>query len=121
MTRRILIVDDEPDFTDALKTGLQRRGFRATTFNDPKEALADYGPGAYDLSILDIRMPGMNGFELYREMKKIDREANVCFLTAFEVHRDEFGKMFPDMEVKAFLRKPITIDRLVTSLNGLLP
>ena len=120
MERRVLIVDDEVDITDALKAGLERRGFKVTTFNDPQEALARFKPGAYDISILDIRMPRMNGFELYREMRKLDGRASVCFLTAFDVHKEEFEKMFPDVKVKAFLKKPITIDNLVSNLNRLL-
>ena len=121
MQRRVMIVDDEVDITDALKAGLERRGFKVETFNDPQEALSNFRPSAYDIAILDIRMPRMNGFELYREMRKVDGKASVCFLTAFDVHRDEFEKMFPDVKVKAFLKKPITIDNLVANLNALLP
>ncbi len=120
MERRVLIVDDEADITDALKAGLERRGFTVDTFNDPQQALSNYRPSAYDIAILDIRMPKMNGFELYREMRKVDGKASVCFLTAFDVHKEEFEKMFPDVKVKAFLKKPITIDNLVTNLNALL-
>ena len=119
MSIRVLIVDDEADITDALKVGLERKGFSVDTFNDPQIALAKFKAGAYDISILDIRMPKMNGFELYREMKKVDGKASVCFLTAFDVHRDEFEKMFPDVKVKAFLKKPITIENLVIRLNEL--
>lgn len=120
MEHRVLIVDDEVDITDALKAGLERRGFNVTTFNDPVVALSKFRHSAYDISILDIRMPKMNGFELYREMRKVDGKASVCFLTAFDVHKEEFEKMFPDVEVKAFLKKPITIDSLVANLNELL-
>lgn len=116
-----MIVDDEEDITDALKAGLEGRGFAVDSFNDPLVALKKFGPGVYDLSILDIRMPRMSGFELYREMRKLDGEASVCFLTAFDVRRDEFERMFPEVEVKAFLRKPITIEDLVTRLNQLVP
>ena len=121
MVRRILIVDDEPGITDALKTGLEHRGFSVDTFNEPSSALANFRPGAYDMTIVDIRMPDMNGFQLYREMRRVDRKASVCFLTAFDVHRDEFEKMFPDVEVKAFLKKPISIDTLVAKLDQLVP
>jgi two-component system, OmpR family, response regulator ChvI len=117
----VLIVDDEADITDALKAGLEHRGFKVDTFNEPAAALAKFAPGTYDIAILDIRMPKMNGFELYREMRKVDSKASVCFLTAFDVHRDEFEKMFPDVRVKAFLKKPITIDNLVIQLNRLVP
>ncbi len=120
MERRVLIVDDEVDITDALKAGLERRGFKVDTFNDPQQALTAFKPATYDIAILDIRMPKMNGFELYREMRKVDGKASVCFLTAFDVHKDEFEKMFPDVQVKAFLKKPITIDSLVSNLNELI-
>ena len=119
-SKRLLLVDDEVDITDALKAALERRGFSVTTFNDPQAALAAFKPSLYDLAIIDIRMPKMNGFELYREMRRIDGKANVCFLTAFDIHREEFERMFPDVEVKAFLKKPITIDNLVARLNELL-
>ena len=119
--RRVLIVDDEADITDALKAGLEHRGFKVDTYNEPIEALGHFKPEVYDIAILDIRMPKMNGFEPYREMRKVDGKASVCFLTAFDVHRDEFEKMFPDVKVKAFLKKPITIDNLVIKLNQLVP
>jgi DNA-binding response OmpR family regulator len=121
LVRRVLIVDDEEDITDALKAGLEHRGFKVDAFNDPMSALAKFQPRVYDVAILDIRMPKMNGFELYRELRKVDGMASVCFLTAFDVHRDEFEKMFPDVKVKAFLKKPITIDNLVKQLNELVP
>jgi two-component system, OmpR family, response regulator ChvI len=121
LVRRVLIVDDEEDITDALKAGLEHRGFKVDTFNEPLSALEKFTANTYDIAILDIRMPKMNGFELYREMRKVDGKASVCFLTAFDVHRDEFEKMFPDVKVKAFLKKPITIDNLVMTLNKLVP
>ncbi len=121
MVRRVLIIDDDEDITDALKAGLEHRGFKVDTFNEPLSALEKFTASTYDIAILDIRMPKMNGFELYREIRKVDGKASVCFLTAFDVHRDEFEKMFPDVKVKAFLKKPITIDNLVKTLNQLVP
>ena len=121
MVRRVLIIDDDEDITDALKAGLEHRGFRVDAFNEPLSALEKFTANTYDIAILDIRMPKMNGFELYREIRKVDGKASVCFLTAFDVHRDEFEKMFPDVKVKAFLKKPITIDNLVKTLNQLVP
>jgi DNA-binding response OmpR family regulator len=121
LVRHVLIVDDENDITDALKVGLEHRGFEVDTFNDPVEALAKFRPSTYDVAILDIRMPKMSGFELYKEIRKVDINANVCFLTAFDVHKDEFEKMFPDVKAKAFLKKPITIESLAHKLNELVP
>lgn len=114
---RVLIVDDEKDITGSLKMGLTRRGLKVDTYNDPVEALQKYKPGSYDLIILDIRMPGMSGFELFREIKKVDPAVKVCFLTAFEVYMGEFKKLFPDMTVDAFLRKPIGISELASQID----
>jgi len=115
---RILIVDDEPDITSSLKIGLERKGFRVDAFNDPRKVLAEFKPHLYDMVFLDIRMPYMNGFELYRELRAKDQEVPIAFLTAFDVHQDEFKKMFPDMKVDRLLRKPIGIAELVAYVNA---
>lgn len=117
MPRRVLVVDDEPDITYALKAGLEGKGFKVEAYNDPTIALAHFKPSAFDVAILDIRMPKMSGFELYREMSKVDGGCKIFFLTAFDVYRDEFEKMFPNVKVAAFLKKPITISKLVSRLN----
>ena len=65
-----MLVDDEPDITSTLKIGLQDNGFEVDTFNDPIEVLSNFKAGSYDLIILDIKMPKMNGFELYKEIEK---------------------------------------------------
>lgn len=115
--KKILVVDDEPDITSSIKNGLQRKGFEVDTYNDPTDALSNFKPNTYDLLLIDIRMPKMNGFELYREVKKKSSDVRICFFTAFEVYYDEFRKMFPNLEVKCFIRKPITISDLVTHIN----
>jgi len=115
--KKILVVDDEPDITSSIKNGLQRKGFEVDTYNDPTDALSNFKPDTYDLLLIDIRMPKMNGFELYREVKKKSVDVRICFFTAFEVYYDEFRKMFPNLEVKCFIRKPITISDLVTHIN----
>jgi len=116
--KRILIVDDEPDITESVKSGLVKKGFEVSTYNDPAKALDEYVPDAFDLLLLDIRMPKMNGFELYREIKKKNEKVRVCFFTAFEVYYEEFRKMFPNLQVRCFIRKPITINDLVTHINS---
>ena len=110
---RILLVDDEPDITSSLKIGLERQGFQVDAFNDPKKALAEFKPNRYDMIFLDIRMPQMNGFELYRGLRASDKIVPIAFLTAFDVYQNEFQKMFPDMKVDRLLRKPISIKELV--------
>lgn len=110
---RILLVDDEPDITTSLKIGLERHGIQVDAFNDPKRALAEFKPKSYGMIFLDIRMPKMNGFELYRELRSKDKDVPIAFLTAFDVYQSEFQKMFPDMKIDRLLRKPIGISELV--------
>src|SRR5271170_6128081 len=119
MPRRVVVVDDEPDITYALKAGLEGKGFKVETFNDPSVALSKFKRDAFDIAILDIRMPKMSGFELYRKMIKVDGGTKFLFLTAFDVYREEFEKMFPDVKVAAFLKKPMTVTKLVAKLNEL--
>lgn len=116
--KRVAIVDDEPDITAVLKMGLEQHGFSVDTFNDPQDALARFRPDVYDLMIIDIRMPKINGFDLYRELKKRDGKVRVCFLTAFEIYYEEFSKIFPNIDVRAFVRKPVRIANLVEQINS---
>ena len=111
---RVMIVDDEQDITAVFKIGLENNQFIVTTFNDPLEAFSKFKPRLYDLLILDIRMPGMNGFQLYRKIRDIDSKVKVCFLTAFDESRVELRTSFPFLEeVKCYLKKPITVRDLV--------
>jgi two-component system, OmpR family, response regulator ChvI len=115
--KKVVIVDDEPDITTVLKRGLEPNGFAVDAFNDPQVALNSFKPDYYDLMIIDIRMPKLNGFDLYREVRKKDPKVKVCFLTAFEIYYEEFRKMFPTIDVKAFVRKPVSIATLVKQIN----
>jgi DNA-binding NtrC family response regulator len=85
--KRILIIDDETDITIALKKALTDNGFeQVDTFNDPLLALKSFKVDLYGLIILDIIMPEIDGFELYEQMRSIDNDVKVCFITAFEVN-----------------------------------
>jgi two-component system, OmpR family, response regulator ChvI len=90
MKGRILIVDGDPDNNRIFTIALCDNGFEVDTFNDPELALSAFKPDYYDLLILDIKMPKMNGYELYDKIKEIDNKDVVCFLTAFTI--DEFYK-----------------------------
>src|SRR5437899_8995363 len=91
---RILLVDDEPDITTVFTLGLEDNGFKVDVFNDPIQALTAFKSDLYDLALIDYKMPNMNGFELYREIRKIDERVKVCFVTAFEVYYEELKKKF---------------------------
>jgi CheY-like chemotaxis protein len=121
--RKILVVDDEPDNASVFTMGLEDEGFQVNTFTEPLLALSTIRAGKkYDLLILDIKMPDMNGFELYEEIRKIDNEAKVCFLTAFgEGYTEEFGRRFTSSSPSvSFIRKPIRLDDLVKKVNEII-
>jgi DNA-binding response OmpR family regulator len=109
MQNRILIIDDDADITSTLKTGLELHGFSVGTFNDPRQAISMFRADQYDMAILDIQIPGMNGFDVYRRLRKVQPDLRIAFLTAFEIHTDEFRRLFPDSDVNLFLTKPITV------------
>lgn len=118
---RILLVDDEVDILHVLKRGLEINGFQVEGYSSPQEVLVSFKPSKYDLAILDIRMPGLSGFQLYREIKKLDPTITACFLSAFEVHPNEFKIVFPSMmEVKAIIKKPVSINHLLREITPLL-
>jgi DNA-binding response OmpR family regulator len=118
---RILVVDDEPDLTQVSTLALEYHGFKVDSFNDPQEALAKFEPGLYDLVILDIKMPKMDGFELYHEIKKKDNNAKVCFLTASELYYEEFRKKeYCALDRNLFIKKPIENEELVKEINKMI-
>lgn len=107
-------MDDEPDITLTLGKGLEQGGYDVDTFNDPLVALSNFKQDTYRLLILDIKMPNMTGFELYRKIKDIDSKAKVCFITAFETYYEKFRQeFFPLEEIKGFIRKPVEIEDLI--------
>ena len=116
---RILLVDDEPDLALAFKIGLEDNGFRVDAFDNPMKALSNFRAGFYDLLLLDIKMPNMNGFEAYQQMKEIDKKVKVCFITASEMYYyEEIRKeKFPILGVKRLIRKPVRMDDLVNDLR----
>jgi len=118
-SKRIFIVDDEVDIANTFKLALKCAGFIVDVFNDPMKSLSTYKAGAYDLLLLDIRMPRMSGFELYDKIKEIDDKVNVCFVTAYEEYYDEIKKRFPHSEkTEWFIRKPIGIEELVKKVKS---
>ncbi|MGH9985819.1 MAG: response regulator [Nitrososphaeraceae archaeon] len=123
--RRIMIVDDEQDVTFLFKIILegihQELSFccKVDSFNDPLVALENYRVGLYDLLIIDVVMPKMDGFRLYKEIRKKDKKVKVCFLTAGEMYYEEYRKhVFPEISADWVIRKPLSNDDLVRKVNG---
>jgi DNA-binding response OmpR family regulator len=117
--KKILVVDNEPDMTKMLKMALERAGFKIDVFNDPELALSSFKPNLYGLAILDVMMPKINGFELYNELKKMDHDIKVCFLTASsETYREELRKeKYCELSRDLFLEMPLPIKEIISEIN----
>jgi len=117
--KKILFVDDEPDMTLLFKMALESGGFGVDVFNDSGDALKNFKPHFYDLAMLDIVMPKMNGFELFNEIKKLDPDVQACFLTASEEYYEDLRKReYQSLSKDLFIQKPITIEDLIREING---
>lgn len=142
---RILIVDDEEDITFFLKEALEEfGGFEVVTFNDPLLALSSFNnddknnkPTPYDLILLDIKMPKMDGFELYQELQKRigtadgmgsnissgdqgknGKRPKICFMTAFDVYFEALKELFPDTYPSiCFIKKPSSAQDLIKRIS----
>ena len=122
-TLKILVVDNEADITYALENALENYGYSIDSFNDSMLALNSYKSNFYDLVILDIKMPKMDGFELYNKIKEKDPKVKICFLTASELFYEEFRKtrylLGEKLGEEYFIQKPIKIDDLVQKMVAL--
>jgi CheY-like chemotaxis protein len=107
---RILAVDDEDDVIYIVKRILEEVGlFQVDAFADPTVALSYFRPNRYDLVILDIRMPYINGLELYKKIKAIDEKVKVCFLSAVYVKENVIAAMESNTTVTRIVRLIISL------------
>jgi DNA-binding response OmpR family regulator len=117
--KNILVIDDEVDITFTFKIGLENTGlFTVDTLNDPQVAFFRFKPSMYDLLLIDIRMPKMSGYELYKEIRKIDAEIKVIFLTASPF--ENLQKVFPTFNKNYYILKPVEINELIKKVNSII-
>ncbi|PWU80664.1 MAG: response regulator [Candidatus Nitrosopolaris wilkensis] len=117
---RILVVDDEPDINTTLEKALEQNGFKVDSYECPLMALENFTPYYYDLAILHIKMPEMNGFSFYREIKKLDKNLRICFLTAGEMYYGAYSDIFSSLPANYFIRKPIGNEDLIKRIDKII-
>ena len=124
MTKKILLVDDEPDVTYTTQKILEDHGFKVDSFNDPILALDNYNAYFYDLIILDIKMPTMDGFELYLKIRDIEPKVKICFLTVIATFNEEFRKirlvLGKTINEDYFIQKPVEMEDLLKKLTSIM-
>jgi DNA-binding response OmpR family regulator len=125
-TKRILIVDDDPDITltfkkafeEANRIGGNKSSFQVNTYNDPLLALSEFKPGFYDLLLVDINMPKMNGFDFCVKVLEIDINPRVCFMSSGLINQEALREQYPSLSIGCFIRKPVTIENLVRKVKA---
>jgi DNA-binding response OmpR family regulator len=126
--KRILIVDKDPDTTFTFKRAFEEANriggagskisFHVNTYNDPLVALSEFKPNFYDLMLIDIEMPKMNGFDFCVKALKIDVNPRVCFMSSGLINQEALREQYPSLSIGCFINKPITIDRLIRTVKA---
>jgi DNA-binding response OmpR family regulator len=118
LSRTVLIIDDDPDVTTVFGLGLQDVGFDVYTYNDPLEALSQFRPNFYDLLLVDINMPKMNGIDLSIKLIELDTNVKICFITAGDANIEVLRELYPTRSIGCYIKKPVTIDQLVRRIKA---
>jgi CheY-like chemotaxis protein len=124
--KRILIVDDDEDIALTFKAGIEDNNnkdgsdkrIEVHTSNNPVVALSEFKPNFYDLLLVDINMPHMNGFELCEKILVIDINVRICFMSAVEINREALREIYPSLSLGCFIRKPVTLDYLLKQIRS---
>jgi two-component system, OmpR family, sensor histidine kinase VicK len=119
--KRIFLVDDDYDHTITFKMGLELAGFEVDAYNDSAKALSKFKPDYYDLLLIDIKMPKIDGFELYEKIREIDNKVKVWFITAYETYHKVLKEVLSTSKGETnpgpIIGKPIEIDKLVKQIR----
>ena len=121
-----MIIDDDPDITFTFKAGIEyssnnnnnRSRIEVYTYNNPLVALSEFKPHYYDLLLIDINLPNLNGFEFCQRILELDVNVKACFMTAGQINREAFREIYPSISLGCFIRKPVTIDYLINRIKA---
>ena len=118
ISKRILLVDDEPDLCMVYQIVLEDAGYECVSYTNSVKALQEFRPAYYDLILLDIKMPVLNGFELCKKILELDKTVHIIFITASEEYYEKFrSQHFPELGKINYIQKPIGNDELLQIVN----
>ena len=120
--KRIFLVDDDNDHTITFKAGLELAEFEVDAYNDSAIALSRFKPDYYDLLLIDVKMPKIDGFGLYQKIRKLDDKVMVWFITAYETYYKlkDVSSTQGEMSSIPVIEKPVEIDKLVKQIKAVL-
>ena len=117
--KRILLVDDEQDVNVSIRMVLEENGFKVDSFTNAFQALENFTAGLYDLVILDVKLPGMDGFSLCEKIKKLDDKVRICFLTAADkAYYEILKKHYPSIKENCVIYKPVDNESLLELIKS---
>jgi DNA-binding response OmpR family regulator len=124
--KRILIVDNDTDITFTFKKGLEAENnnennkifFKVYTYNNPLEALSKFKPNFYDLLLVDINIPKMNGFEFSTKILELHVNVRICFMSSGLINQEALREQYPSLSFGCFIKKPVTIEYLVRRVKA---
>ena len=118
--KRILVVDDNCDIAFTLRIGLEDSDptLQVHSFDNPVTALLEFKPDLYDLLLIDVNMPLMDGFQLTHKLLQKDVNVRVCFMTSGEINMDAAREVHPLKSIGCFIKKPISTEQLVKRVRA---
>ena len=118
--KRILIIDDDSDIVFTLRIGLENNdsAMQVYSYDNPLNALIEFKPNFYDLLLIDVNMPSMDGFQLCEKILQKDVNVKVCFMTSGEINMDAAREVYPHISMGCFIKKPITTDALARRIRA---
>ncbi len=116
---KIMIIDDDRDINNLFKLFLEYDGYKVDAFTDPIDVLYSFRKYEYDLILLDLKMPNIDGITLYQKLKKIDDRVLICFITANIEYIQQLKNYIPDIEKKV-IYKPILLTELRKKINSII-
>ena len=117
--KRILVVDDNPDIVLTLRVGLEMDStIQVFGYDNPVTALVEFEPNFYDLLLIDVNMPLLDGFQLAQNLVRRDLNVRVCFMTSGEINMDAAREVHPLKSIGCFIKKPITAEELIKRIRA---
>ena len=117
--KKILVIDDNPDIVFTLQVGLESDPtMQVFGYDNPVTALVEFKPKFYDLLLIDVNMPLLDGFQLAQNLVRRDPNVRVCFMTSGEINMQAAREVHPLKSIGCFIKKPITAEQLLRRIRA---
>ena len=113
------MIDDNPDIVLTLRVGLESDPMmQVHSYDNPVTALVEFEPNFYDLLLIDVNMPVLDGFQLAQNLLRRDLNVRICFMTSGEINMNAAREVHPLKSIGCFIKKPITAEQLIKRIRA---